>query len=103
MTLKEMQKKVFQNKVNKGFNVTNIEYDFCLLYGEVSETFEAYLKKKPDLHEELADIVIYVLGLSEMLGVDFEKALIDKIEKNEKRIYKKINGVPIRVSEGKEE
>ena len=41
MNLKEMQKEIWQNKVNKGFNTTNVEKEFCLLYGEVGEAFNA--------------------------------------------------------------
>lgn len=34
MNLKEMQKEILQNKINKGFNTTDINKEFCLLYGE---------------------------------------------------------------------
>lgn len=99
MKLKELQKKIYQNKINKGFNTTDIAKEFCLLYGEVSEAYEAYRKKKPDLNEELADIAIYLLGISEILGFDLEKEIENKIKINEKRVYKKINGVNVRVSD----
>ena len=88
-----------ENKVNKGFNTTNAEKEFCLLYGEVAEAYEAYRKKKNDLNEELADIAIYLLGLSEMLGFDLEEEIVKKVEKNKKRVYKKIDGVNVRVSD----
>ena len=99
MKLKELQKKIYQNKVNKGFNTTDIAKEFCLLYGEVGEAYEAYRKKKPDLNEELADIAIYLLGISEILGFDLEKEIENKVAINEKRVYKKINGVTLKVSE----
>ena len=99
MKLKELQKKIYQNKVNKGFNTTDIAKEFCLLYGEVGEAYEAYRKKKPDLNEELADIEIYLLGISEILGFDLEKEIENKVAINEKRVYKKINGVTVKVSE----
>ena len=99
MKLKELQKKIYQNKINKGFNTTDIAKEFCLLYGEVGEAYEAYRKKKPDLNEELADIAIYLLGISEILGFDLEKEIENKVKINEKRVYKKINGVKIKVSE----
>lgn len=99
MKLKELQKKIYQNKVNKGFNTTDIAKEFCLLYGEVGEAYEAYRKKKPDLNEELADIAIYLLGISEILGFDLEKEIENKVAINEKRVYKKINGVTVKVSE----
>ena len=99
MKLKELQKKIYQNKVNKGFNATDIAKEFCLLYGEVGEAYEAYRKKKPDLNEELADIAIYLLGISEILGFDLEKEIENKVAINEKRVYKKINGVTLKVSD----
>lgn len=99
MKLKELQKKIYQNKVNKGFNTTDIAKEFCLLYGEVGEAYEAYRKKKSDLNEELADIAIYLLGISEILGFDLEKEIENKVAINEKRVYKKINGVTVKVSE----
>ena len=37
MDLKAIQKAVYQNKVDKGFNVTDVNKEFCLLYGEVAE------------------------------------------------------------------
>ena len=87
--LKEKQKEAYQNKIEKGFSVDNVEREFCFLYGEVAEAFEAYLKKKDDLEEELADIVVFTLGISEILGIDLEDAVIKKMAKNRKRIYKK--------------
>ena len=54
MDLKKIQKEIYQNKVDKGFNVTDVNKEFCLTYGEVSEAYEAWRKKKDDLGEELA-------------------------------------------------
>lgn len=89
MELQEMQKKVYENKVNHGFNVTDVPQEFCYLYGEVSEAYDAYLKKKEDLDLELADVAIYLLGLSEILGVDLKDAIEKKMEINRKRSYVK--------------
>ena len=44
--LKELQKEIYQNKVDKGFNVTNVNKEFCLIYGEVAEAYEAWRKKE---------------------------------------------------------
>ena len=97
--MKEIQKEIWQNKVNKGFNTTDVNKEFCLLYGEVTEAHEAWRKKKDDLGEELADIAIYLMGLSEMLGFDLENQIKNKVDKNEKRVYKNINGVNVRISD----
>lgn len=98
MELKKIQKKIWQNKLNKGFNTTDVNKEFCLLYGEVSEAYDAWKKKKEDLNEELADIAIYLMGLSEMLGFDLADEIEKKVSKNEKRVYKNIDGVNVRIS-----
>ena len=99
MELKNIQKDIWQNKLNKGFNTTDVNKEFCLLYGEVAEAYDAYRKKKDDLGEELADIAIYLMGLSEMLGFDLEEQIEYKVNKNEKRVYKNVDGVNVRVSD----
>ena len=99
MELKKIQKDVWQNKLNKGFNTTDVNKEFCLLYGEVSEAYDAWKKKKDDLNEELADIAIYLLGLSVMLGFDLADEIEKKVSKNEKRVYKNIDGVNVRISD----
>ena len=86
--LKELQEKIFQNKVDHSFNTENVEFEFCLTYGELGEAYQAYLKHKPDLGEELADVAIYLLGLSEILGIDLEQEILAKMEKNRKRTYR---------------
>lgn len=97
MILKEVQKEVIQNKINHGFNTTDVAKEFCLLYGEVGEAYEAYRKKKNDLGGELADVAIYLMGISEILGFDLEEEINKKMEINKNRIYKNINGVNIKL------
>ena len=99
MELKKIQKDIWQNKLNKGFNTTDVNKEFCLLYGEVAEAYDAWKKKKDDLNEELADIAIYLMGLSEMLGFDLADEIEKKVAKNEKRVYKNIDGVNVRISD----
>jgi len=97
--LKKLQKDIYDNKVAKGFNTTDIHLEFCLTYGELAEAFTAYHKKLPDLDEELADVVIYLLGLAAILNINLEDEILKKVEKNKKRKYKKINGVNIRTKD----
>ena len=97
MDFKKLHKEVYQNKVDKGFNTTDINKEFCLTYGELSEAYDAWLKKKSDVGEELADVVIFLMGLSEILGVNLEEEIKHKIEKNAKRVYKTIDGVLMKV------
>ena len=39
------------------------------------------------------------MGLSEIMGIDLEKAIEEKMEINEKRVYKNINDVTTRIDE----
>ena len=93
----KLQNSVFQNKLSKGFNTTDVNTEFCLLYGEVAQAFDAYEDGKNGIGEELADIAIYLMGLSEMLGVNLEEEILKKIAKNENRRYEVINGVLKRI------
>ena len=97
--LKQVQERVYRNKIEKGFNVTDIYKEFCYTYGELSEACEAYMKNKSDLGEELADVAIYLLGIAEILGIDLEKEILNKMDKNEKRQFVEENGVLIKVGE----
>lgn len=96
MNLEEMQKRVWQNKINHGFDLTNVEREFCLLYGEMGEAYEAYIKKHDNLAEELADVAIYLLGLSGMVGVNLADEIEKKMAINEKREYVMVNGVLVK-------
>ena len=96
MDFKQLQKDVYQNKINHGFNVTDLNMEFCLTYGELGEAYRAWLNKKDDLGEELADVAIFLMGISEILGLDLGKEIEQKIKINAKRIYKNVNGVLIK-------
>lgn len=87
--LQAKQKEVFQNKINKGFPTDDVNREFCYLYGEVAEAFDAYRNKKDDLNEELADIMIFTMGIAEILHINLEEAVLKKIDKNNKRVYVK--------------
>lgn len=96
MELDEMQKKVWDNKLKHNFNITNVEMDFCLMYGEVGEAYEAYIKKHDNLGEELADVAIYLMGISSMVGLNLKEEIEKKIAINEKREYVMVNGVLVK-------
>ena len=87
MSTLEIQKEILDNKKRKGFNTTSIEQEFCYLYGEVGEAYDAYYKQD-DVAEELADITIFLLGIAEMLDVDLDAEVIKKVNKNKNRTYK---------------
>lgn len=80
--------------------MTDVNKEFWLTYGELDK---AWRKKKEDLSEELADVAIYLLGLSEILGIDLENEIQKKVYKNTKSEYKVIDGINTRVKEIEEE
>ena len=84
--LKELEKKIMDNRREKGFN-NDIPSDFCHAYEELSEAFSKYNKNQPGVAEEFADVIIFLLGMSHNLGFDLEKELVSKVEKNKKRKY----------------
>ena len=85
--LKELQKEVMRNKIEKGFNTTDVSAEFCRAYEELSEAYSKYSKGQDGVAEEFADVAIFLLGMCEMLGYDLEKELVEKIEKNKNRKY----------------
>lgn len=74
------------NRKEKGFP-NDVTYDFCRAYEELAEAFSKYDRNKPGVAEELADVLIFLLGISENLHFDLEKELIRKIDINKKRKY----------------
>lgn len=85
--LKELQKEVMRNKIEKGFNTTDVALEFCRAHEELSEAFSKFNKNEEGVAEEFADVAIFVLGMCEILGFDLEKELVKKIETNKNRKY----------------
>ena len=86
--LKELQQKIMDNRREKGFP-NDVTYDFCRAYEELAEAFSKYDRNQNGVAEELADVLIFLLGISKNLVFDLEKELVSKIEINRKRKYKK--------------
>lgn len=73
-----------------GFNITDVRVDTACMLGEFTEFLEA--SNGEDLYAtatELADIVIYCYGISEMLGCDLDKIINTKMDYNIRRSYYK--------------
>ena len=95
-TFPELQKESIANKKLKGFNTTDVNYEFLLLYGEVGEAWEAWRRKKGDVGSELADVAIFLLGIAEILNIDLETEIHRKMEINRNRVYELVNGVYVK-------
>ncbi len=85
--LKELQKEVMRNKLEKGFNTTDVALEFCRAHEELSEAFSKHNKNQDGVAEEFADVMIFILGMCESMGFDLESELLRKIEINKNRKY----------------
>lgn len=85
------QKRIFQNKLNHGFNVTNIYQEARYILEETAELMRAIEKNdRENMIEELADIVIFSYGCAEVARLgDLDTKIFEKMDINEKREYKK--------------
>lgn len=100
MEINQAQSLAWDNKLEKGFNTTDVALEFGLLTAEVGEAFTAWRKHLPDLGEELADIALYVASIAQMTGIDLDSEVERKIAKNQARVYaSNARGVPVRVSD----
>ena len=90
--IKQQQERVWANKISHGFNTTNVEREFNYTYAELSEAYEAFKKDETTVGEELADVVMFVMSLAQMLNIDLETELALKADKNEARKYIERNG-----------
>jgi NTP pyrophosphatase (non-canonical NTP hydrolase) len=98
--IRSAQKLASDNKINKGFNTTNVPLEFGLLTAEVGEAFTAWRKDLSDFGEELADVFLYLAAIAEMNGLDLQAEVQQKITKNRERTYaRNEHGIPVRVSE----
>lgn len=100
LDINKLQEDIFQNKISKNFNTTDVYKEFAFTFEELAEALHAYRKKLPDLGEELADVMIYLIGLAQILNVDLEAEVMKKIDKNLRREYRDINGVITRTKDG---
>ncbi|MCK4764747.1 MAG: nucleotide pyrophosphohydrolase [Candidatus Aminicenantes bacterium] len=61
------------------------ELQEIFLWCKVAESREIAVEKKENIAEEVADILMFVLLFAHETGIDIEQAILDKIEKNNKK------------------
>ena len=67
----------------------NLAVSLNLEAGEVLEHFQwgDELKDQESFSDELADVMLYLLQLASLTGIDLEKAVLAKLEKNYHRTW----------------
>lgn len=105
--LRDIQKAVWRTAEEHGWHNENdsIPVKLVMIHSEVSEALEEYRNTPPECEVshlyykgssdkpegfgvELADIVIRVLDLAEMVGADLTDLILTKMEYNESRPYR---------------
>lgn len=90
LTIKEIQRRIWRNKLKKGFNTTVPEKEVVHLLEELGELVRAHRKgKRSDFIDALVDIIIYGLGIFEMYKKDGYELTFRKMKQNERRNYGK--------------
>jgi len=94
-TLRQLQDYVWQMNQDRGFNLEDADKKMLMLTEEVGELAKAIRKHvglkfddstaTKDIDEELADVMIVLLGLASLLDRDITRAVSDKEAKNDKR------------------
>ena len=101
MDIRSAQKNAWENKLEKGFNTTDVPLEFCLLVAEVGEAIDAWRRDRDAVAGELADVAIFVLGLAEMTGTDLQDAVEAKLALNRARVYRQVGeGLHVQVEGG---
>lgn len=98
MQMKEIQKEILENKKRHGFNTTNIEQEFCYLYGELREAYEAYVKGWDIFGEELADVTNFLMGIAEIKGIDLATEILKKVAKNGDNALQQKEGIVLQLN-----
>jgi len=98
MSLKQMQLEIYENKIRQDFNVTDIGKEIITLAEELGELARAYrdsdkraawrISNRDNITDAIGDIMVYCLGLCEMMNVDSTDLLKQIIHENNAREYR---------------
>jgi NTP pyrophosphatase (non-canonical NTP hydrolase) len=72
---------------SKPQTLRNLAISLNLEASELLEHFQwqAEVRNKPALAEELADVALYLLQIASIAGIDLEQAILNKLEQNYNR------------------
>lgn len=86
MVLKELQKEILENKKRKGFNTSDVGKEVVLMVEELGELARGVKNQnKEEMIDAVGDLMVYCLGLCEILGVDAGEILSKIVENNRTR------------------
>lgn len=95
--LQQLQREIYGNKVRRNWNVTDVGKEIILMTEELGELARAYknsnklpaaaIDQREEIVDAIGDLMIYCLGLSEMMGVNAEEVLMAIVENNQTRSH----------------
>jgi NTP pyrophosphatase (non-canonical NTP hydrolase) len=95
--LAKLQREIYRNKVDRRFNVTDVGKEIVLMVEELGELAHAYknsdkrpaplISHKDEMVDAVGDLMVYCLGLCEMLQVDAGEVLTTIVEQNKTRTH----------------
>lgn len=95
--LRKLQREIYANKVRRGWNVTDVGKEIVLMVEELGELARAYknsnklpaaeIDQREEIVDAIGDLMVYCLGLSEMMGVDAGEVLTAIVENNKGRTH----------------
>ena len=95
--LQSLQREIYQNKVRRGFNVTDVGKEIVLMVEELGELARAYKNSnklpaaeidcRAEMVDAVGDLLVYCLGLCEMLDVNAAEVLAEIVERNQTRTH----------------
>lgn len=67
----------------------NISISLSIESSEILEHFQwkEEVENKDELAGELADVALYLMQLAAVTGIDLERAILDKLDKNQDRFW----------------
>jgi NTP pyrophosphatase (non-canonical NTP hydrolase) len=93
----ELQQEIYNNKVRRGWNVTDIGKEIVLMVEELGELAHAYknsnklpaseIDQREEITDAIGDLMVYCLGLCEMMDVNAEEVLTQIVENNKNRSH----------------
>ncbi len=94
MELYELQQKVYENKLKRKFNVTDVGKEINLMSEELGELCAAHITKDSrEFIDAIGDIMVYCLGLCAMFEWNADNVINAKVEYAEKP-FNKLEYIP---------
>lgn len=101
-TLNRLQAYVTQDEIKKGHIGDDIKTKCLILMeesGELAKALRVFLKMrihnqtaKHNLADEFGDVLYLLIALANRSGINLAQALLEKIEKDDKKVYKAADG-----------